>query len=752
MLEETALSNSRITSGLKSIGSLRNISRTSVLCYSALILILLVAFSIRILPLRWEIPSGTSRLNEFDPYYQYSLTEKMVEDGLLSPYFPDPGWRNNQLWYPDGLDMSKSLPSLPMTAAVLYRIVAVFGFNLDLMTFCAMLAPLLGAFACLILYFIGKDMGGKTIGLFAALFLALLPSFLQRSSVGFFDSELPGMIGLLLFIFTFLRSIDSKRSLLSSILYSLVSAVSLAFFILGWGAAYFLISLAVIFVFALVLLKRYNTRLLISYSITFGFALFIATKWPYISLNYLISVAVLPVVALFILLCLAEALQNKISLKPKLYITIAIISAIIVGILAAWQLGYLAQVAGKFLTVLFPTTRANSPLIESVAEHRISTWAYIYYELGLGVLFFITGIYFTVKNPTNRNVFLLIFGATSLYFAASMVRLLVIFAPAFALLAAKGIVGLLTPFFVLLKETSLVIGKSKRKLLRVSKEYSYGAILLIFLLLVLSLSFMPQNGGIPRSLTAAYSPLTITSSSLPIAPDDPVSEWINMLNYTTNNLQSTDVVCSWWDYGYWLGIPGNVTTLADNATVNTTKIEDIGFIFMSPEEQSIPMLANYDAKYILVFHTVFIGQDQSGNLLATAGIWGDEGKWSWMASISGSSRDRFIEDGWIEEDLMWTDENDFGEPNQNTGTWIWNSRGRDTVIYKMMSWARQLYTESEPSQAAGVSPDEPGVEPTYLKPAFISGVDTSPFEYGGVIPLVALYEIDYESFYNATST
>jgi len=752
VLEETALSNSRITSGFKSIGSLRNISRTSVLCYSALILILLIAFSIRILPLRWEIPSGTSRLNEFDPYYQYSLTEKMVEDGLLSPYFPDPGWRNNQLWYPDGLDMSKSLPSLPMTAAVLYRIVAVFGFNLDLMTFCAMLAPVLGAFACLLLYFIGKDMGGKTIGLFAALFLALLPSFLQRSSVGFFDSELPGMIGLLLFIFTFLRSIDSKRSLFSSILYSLVSAVSLAFFILGWGAAYFLISLAVIFVFALVLLKRYNTRLLISYSITFGFALFIATKWPYISLNYLISVAVLPVVALFILLCLAEAFQNKISLKPKLYITIAIISAIIVGILAAWQLGYLAQVAGKFLTVLFPTTRANSPLIESVAEHRISTWAYIYYELGLGVLFFITGIYFTVKNPTNRNVFLLIFGATSLYFAASMVRLLVIFAPAFALLAAKGIVGLLNPFFALLKENSSVIGKSKRKLLRVSKEYSYGAILLIFLLLVLSLSFMPQNGGIPRSLTAAYSPLTITSSSLPIAPDDPVSEWIDMLNYTNNNLQSTDVVCCWWDYGYWLGIPGNVTTLADNATVNTTKIEDIGFIFMSPEEQSIPMLANYDVKYILVFHTVFIGQDQSGNLLATAGIWGDEGKWSWMASISGSSRDRFIEDGWIEEDLMWIDENDFGEPNQNTGTWIWNSRGRDTVIYKMMSWARQLYTESEPSQAAGVSPDEPGVEPKYLKPAFISGLDTSPFEYGGVIPLVALYEIDYESFFNATST
>jgi hypothetical protein len=68
-----------------------------------------------------------------------------------------------------------------------------------------------------------------------------------------------------------------------------------------------------------------------------------------------------------------------------------------------------------------------------------------------------------------------------------------------------------------------------------------------------------------------------------------------------------------------------------------------------------------------------------------------------------------------------------------------------------MSWAKQLYTESEAAQAAGVVPDEIGIEPSYFKPAFISGVDISPFKYGGVIPLVALYEIDYESYYNATS-
>ena len=86
-------------------------------------------------------------------------------------------------------------------------------------------------------------MGGKAVGLFAALFLALAPSFLQRSSLGFFDTEVPGVIGLVLFIFLFLRSLDANRSLRASLLYSLGAAAALAYFIAGWGAAYYLIGL-----------------------------------------------------------------------------------------------------------------------------------------------------------------------------------------------------------------------------------------------------------------------------------------------------------------------------------------------------------------------------------------------------------------------------------------------------------------------------------------------------------------------------
>src|SRR3990170_1804815 len=466
------LSKERLVNFLKGFGRLRlQISHASIISYTALILILLIAFTIRILPIRWEIPAGTVRLNEFDPYYQYEITNYMVQNGLLSPYWPT-HWINPQQWSPQGMDLSGSLPALPMTAAALYTVISFLGANVDLMTFSSILPAIMGALCSLIIYFIGKDIGGKPTGLLAALFLALAPSFLQRTALGFFDTEVPGVIGLLLFILLFLRAIEETRPLSSSLKYSFGAALALAYFITGWGAAYFILDLAALFVFVLVLLKRYSQRLLLTYSLTFGVALFLGTKAPILSLGYLTSGPVLPVAGVFLVLCLSEILRNNLSIRTKVTLIVASLALTVGGFAALWQLGYVGNIAGKFISVLDPFLRSASPLIASVAEHRISAWGSVYYDLGIGILFFLVGLYFTLRNPTSRNVFLLLFGLTSLYFAFSLVRLLVIFAPAFSLIASIGVFGILKPFFTLLKEAPNLAMKTKRGLARVSKEYS----------------------------------------------------------------------------------------------------------------------------------------------------------------------------------------------------------------------------------------------------------------------------------------
>src|SRR3989304_1562870 len=234
-IKET-LSKERITDGLKNLGKLRvNISHARIISLSALLLILFIAFTIRILPLRWEIPSVVGpnaegvRLNEFDPYYQFILTRHMVQNGLLSPYYPTP-WVETQLWYPQGLGMSNSLPALPMTAAILFSIVSFLGVNVDLMAFTSILPAIAGMLSVLVIYFLGKDLAGKPAGLLAALFLALSPSYIQRTSLGFFDTEVPGILSLILFIFLFLRATDETRSLRSSLTYTLLSALVLSYF------------------------------------------------------------------------------------------------------------------------------------------------------------------------------------------------------------------------------------------------------------------------------------------------------------------------------------------------------------------------------------------------------------------------------------------------------------------------------------------------------------------------------------------
>jgi dolichyl-diphosphooligosaccharide--protein glycosyltransferase len=641
-----------------------------------------------------------------------------------------------------------------MTTAALYDIISFLGVNVDLMTFASFMPAIIGAVCSLVIYFIGKDIGGKPAGLLAALFLALAPSFLQRTSLGFYDTEVPGVLGLLVFMFMFLRAIEGNRPIGSSLKYSLGAAAGLAYFITGWGAAYFILDLTAIFVFVLILLKRYSQRLLLSYSLIFGVALFITTKVPYVSLAYLTSGPVLPLAGVFLLLCVSEILRHNISARTKVSLTIASLAILVGGFVASWQLGFIEKIAGKFLTVLDPFLRAATPLIESVAEHRISSWGNIYYEMGIGIIFFIAGLYFTLRNPTNRNVFLLLFGITSLYFGASMVRLLVIFAPAFSLLAAAGILGVLKPFYTLLREAPNLAIKTKRGLARVSKEYSGIAIFLVFLLIVTNVAFSPQSGGVPRVYGQAYAPVTISAASLPVSPAEPVPVWLNMLSWTQNNLNSTTVVCAWWDYGYWLAILGNVTSLADNATINATQIENIGFIFMANETQSLQMLEKYNAKYILVFITIGISQSSTQQYyIASPAGYGDEGKWMWMARISGQAHDRFIRNGLIDASSAWTDENAFGSADNTTGKWVWNDKGTNSTIYKLMSWAKQRWTE-----AAGmgyVVPDETGVQPTYFKEAYFAGLDLNFYDaaqrYGPYLPVVALYEIDWQAYYNATS-
>ncbi len=745
------LSKEHIVNGLKSLGKLRiKISHGSILTFSALLLILFIAFIIRIFPIKWEIQAGSMHLSEFDPYFQYRFTEYVIKNGFISWALPPPGgWNDTQRWYPGGIRATTGYPGLPFTAAIFYEIISVLGVNIQLMDFCALFPAIMGMLACLVIYFLGKDIGGKPIGLLAALFLALSPSYIQRTSLGFFDDETIGIFALLVFAFLFLRAIEENRPLSSSAKYAIGSGLTLGYFCAGWGAAYYPLGLTVLFVFVLIMLKRYTQRLLLSYSLTFGLGLFIAINVPRLAPSYLTTTAILAIAGVFVVLCLCEVVRVLKSAKWRSIFIIVFLVLLISGFGVLWQLGYIRNIGGKFISVLDPLARSGSSLIESVAEQRISAWGSIYYEFGIGIIFFITGFFFILRNLNNRNLFLLIFGLTSLYFAGSMVRLLVLVAPAFGLLAAIGIIGILKPFNTLLKEPPKIFTKKKYSLEHVGKEFSGTTLFLIFLILMTNFAFSPQTGGVPRVYTQAYSPITITAASLSLVPNEPVRAWMDALEWMKSNLSPTTAVCSWWDYGYWLTILGNVTTLCDNATINSTQIGLVGRVYMSNETQAVRILKEQfngphgPPAYILVFTTfASTGQDYP--------VGGDEGKWMWMARIANSSRtvrELYAQEWGVWEYEEWTNStgqyNTFGNATASVFQW-WDTGENATTIYKLMENAKSYQLGADyytaPTLLYFKNPHFFGGEVATL------GTIQSTGETVYLDALVCLYEVDYAKY------
>src|SRR3989441_11753694 len=123
---------------------------------------------------------------------------------------------------------------------------------------------LLGAFAVLATYFFAKDLWGKSAGLFAPLFAAFSSSLISRTELGFFRNEGVGVPTMILTFLFFMRAVNPGRSLKSTIIYSMMSSISLIYMSFSWGSFRYAAEVLGLFALALVVLKRYTPRLFLS--------------------------------------------------------------------------------------------------------------------------------------------------------------------------------------------------------------------------------------------------------------------------------------------------------------------------------------------------------------------------------------------------------------------------------------------------------------------------------------------------------
>jgi dolichyl-diphosphooligosaccharide--protein glycosyltransferase len=590
-----------------------------VLSYTALVLIFLLAFIVRIFSMLrpFEVILAAN-----DPFSQLRAAQYIEANGLSALF----SWVDPQTWYPEGRPWGQTqYIGTPLSAVILHQFLLFLGMNVSLEFVAYLQPPFFGALTCVAIYFLGKELGNKKVGLLSALFLSISVGHLQRTIAGFFDNESLGILFLVITLYFYARSLRTG-SMVSTIL----SGISLGILSGSWGASTYVFNLLALHAFTLLLMRKDSDRLLHAYggSIIIGSLIMILSPRngpsSLLSTDALIPIGIVGLLALMSIYRNIDSLYDLTNYKERVkdyYILIGI--GVVLGISLLLISGVLTNISAKFVTVIFPFFRDNTPILKSVSEHQLVVWAGFFRNNGVLIFLLPLGIYYLYEKPTERNILLLIFGFTAIFFAGSMVRLALILAPAAALLSAKAIDQTLIPFVLTFQERFAL---SRRKT-RLSQPMSNEHTAIAFTFIGLFLLFAVLNGTQAAvNSTTAPSILTIVPSqggSLIIGND--WQEAIGWLDYHTD---INDVTASWWDYGYWISGNSNATILVDNATINSTKIGNVGCMLVLNPRESLKIAKLYDVTYL-----VLLVSDGYGSF----GLDSDLGKVPWFVRIGEQS-------------------------------------------------------------------------------------------------------------------
>jgi dolichyl-diphosphooligosaccharide--protein glycosyltransferase len=589
------------------------LSRAAAIEIAALGIVLAVAIILRVMPLRWG-----DYLNEYDPYFWYRISEYIAKNGYGS-YFT---WHDTLSWYPQGRDIAlSSYPGNPFSAVFIYQLLNAIQIKVSLFSVAMYFPVFMTIVVCVVAYFFGKDFGGKAVGIFTALFMAISPSYLSRTVAGFFDTENIGIFGIVATSFFFLRSIRKENSLQKSVIYAVASGLTMGYAFASWGAARYISSLLLLYIGVMLVLGKVERRHIISYSITMILGFLIAIPIPRLGVSYVMNIENLAAIGAIGLLVAYETIKTKL---PESKARLATVGLVVLGIAAIIILPYFGvgnPITGKFAKVLNPFEDA-SDLYTSIGENKVSSWDVFFSDFGITIMLATLGAYLILKEGGEDRHYVLLFFLTSVYFTGTVVRLSLVLAFPASLLAAYALVKIVGSFRPAIMRTEETHSKRRKAQAFV---VSKGLSIIFIVLLVGSL--------VPHALNAsatATSPGPIVYSGVPVLINGSYAQdWIKSLAWLKANTTEDSIICAWWDYGYWIETMANRTTLVDGSTMNRTQIVNIANMMMLPKNESLPLMQKYGVDYVVVFRTF------NPNSPSTEWPYGDNAKWPQMARIAG---------------------------------------------------------------------------------------------------------------------
>jgi dolichyl-diphosphooligosaccharide---protein glycosyltransferase len=612
-----------------------------------IIAILAIAFSTAFIMRSFPIKYGYY-LNEFDPYFDYRATKYIVDNGLEA-YLK---WHDKMSWYPDGRDIPKtSQVGLHVTAAYLYKI---FGGNSSVLDFTIIFPVVIGSLTTIVVFALVRSLGGTTAGLFAALLIAFTPAIIQRGNMGWFKSEPLGLFLGLLALYLLISAMKHKPRI--AIVKAIAGGLLLGLANASWGGIqYFSIPISLFFFAVTFLRNDIKVPLIVAIVFTVS-AVLAAGMSPRPGLSFVFG---LPGIALIggTIFLIASSIVRKLSSSNTFmrnnWILIGAFFAIAVGIILS---GSFYVSSFRYLNAINPFLSSQIPLVESVAEHFTPTLVEYFTDYSILIMFAGFGALMAFRHRNDMSIFALIIGITGVYVSATFARLLVFSSIGIILLAGLGLYEI-TRTIINYKAIE-PSHKKKRKAEGEKTSQMDRPIKIVYAVIVVILISIPvlDNGVLyPQNsnwLSSADIPPSIANGGTGFRVK--TNDWINALNWMSANTSSKSVITSWWDYGYWITTLGNRTSLADNATINQTRIATIAKMFMDQTDNGLKIAQDLKSDYIVVY---IVGQRFSGingSELYVLGNGGDESKKQWFIRIGGFDENRYLEqDGFTPTPFFW---------------------------------------------------------------------------------------------------
>lgn len=558
-----------------------------------LALIAVQAFLIRL----FSVVKHEVLLHEYDPYFNYKCAEYMQRHGLLR------FWQSfdEGSWYPLGRRVGQTVyPGLMVWAYSVHQLLQYVGIDASLKDVCVLLPPVLNIGTVLAVYMLTWEItkNGRA-AITSAFFVASMPGLISRTAAGAFDNE---ALAIPLMVWSFYAWLVAVNG---SSLMAAAGAAGLTFLMaLSWGGYVFVVNTVACCTVAAMLVRVEVRGVCLVYLVYHALTVSLCSLVPMIGTSALGAMEMKFPHAVF-LLALMYLVTCSLSLKAgvtrfimSLSMSVALISVVFRGTAST------SSLSGRLMGLLRPGSNVvSNPLVASISEHQPTRWTNMVLDIWVALVYIPIGLYASFKDGVRIGYLMLaIWAVLSSYFAAAMIRLGLIFAPAAAILGGIGVASTL----------------EKRNL---RAKNSFTDLLLALLTGILLLTHVVHATWVACTI---YSNPNVMSSWHTAARERLVADdFRDAYSWMRHNLKRGSVVMAWWDYGYQLKQMANCAVITDNNTSNYDQIALTAMIFASKEKEAHQILTMMDVNYVMVVY---------GGLAKLA--MDDISKFPWMVRIA----------------------------------------------------------------------------------------------------------------------